>query len=476
MSGTALCAGRSILAALPALLLISGCNPDAPIAPTASGPAQAAALPAKAVSFAEARARWESLHALGSTGDDTVRVSFATPIRLNALRPLLKQSGVRVLALSHAFASGNDLQVGIFSSDQSAVDDVLREYEGTNRSFLHEGLRLTGLAQADELRPRERASYQRMMAAYRQRLVQWDNGGPFVHELRLAGSPGALATLGHDLNGADSVFPDGRDVMSPRGSLQPTRSAVAFVQAAGVGSPAVGGFLKSCEFYGTCPPPPPPPKPLYSISDPYNDNTFSDNNTVRNNMWAPSEGKIWVGQDQYSKYVYHHLLWGSGTSLLGYLGGNTGHFSFEIESHQTTRLGRTIFGKDFYEVPYAKVAESSLPNPYIDTQASDPSDIENHAMGSNSPERLAGFTFYYAWIRFRTNVGGTFGQFQVAVQLGEKFGGACFNTAWCTLSSLETVRVLPWLCNFMGPNHLYFNNLWKRWRYDLAGFKNEQCA
>ena len=92
------------------------------------------------------------------------------------------------------------------------------------------------------------------------------------------------------------------------------------------------------------------------------------------------------------------------------------------------------------------------------------------------PESLAAFTFYYAWIRFKTNVGGTFGQFQVAAQIGERFGGACFNSTWCTLTSLETVRVLPWMCGFMGPNDLYFNNLWKRWRYDLAGFKNEQCA
>jgi hypothetical protein len=312
-----------------------------------------------------------------------------------------------------------------------------------------------------------------MMAAYRARLVQWDKGGPFVHELRLAGSPSVLATLGHGLTGADSVFPDGRSATNHRLSLQPTRSAVEYVRAAVGEAPQDPGFRTSC----VCPPPPPPPPPpSFSISDPYNDNTTTDNNAVRNNMWAPTEGKIWVGKDQVSKYVYHHLLWGSGLNLLGYLGPNTGHFSFEIESHQTTRLGRTIFGRDFYEVPQAKIAETSLPNPYLDTQALDPFDIENHAVGSNGPEKLAGLTFYYAWIRFKTNVGGTFGQFQVAVQLGERFGGACFNTAWCTLSSLETVRVLPWLCGFIGPNNLHFGNLWKRWRYDLAGFKNEQCA
>ncbi len=448
------------------------CSPEAPVsAPGARAPS--------AASIVEAQDRWRNNRSV----TDTVRLTFRTAVRFRDLAAALEADRMPLVSLATAFASPYDVQVSFYASPPAAtLDSVVRDFESTSRAFLTESIRLTKLAQDMENESRRRVSYDHLLAAHAARLKEWDNGGPTVFEVSVAGSSAQLLSATSRLETVDSAFATSRDASFASRLISPSKAKLQLLRdAAGVPAlqpegpgPADHAALKSCEFYGNCPPPPPPPTSYVSspLADPWDDYTSYDD-YVFNSHWAPTEGKIYVGEDTYSKYVWQHVMW---QDPWGFRGIFVGYFSVEIESHQMDAPGRSIYGKRYYDGT-GPFFDTNLPGPYLDSQFLDSPNIQNHAIGSNYPELINGYTWYYTWFRFKRYEGLPGGTFQTAAQLGELVYHGCEALGtWCTLESLETVRTLPFMCNFVGPNALFTNNLWKRWRYNGIGYKNEQCA
>jgi hypothetical protein len=457
-------AGTSMLVLLVAIWA-GGCGPDSP-AP--AGPSQPDAQ------LSGTRSRLDALAVTAPTAPVEIQVEFTTRQPAKVLVERLQRQRLNVIGFHHAFIFGDEVQVGGFELPSAASPtEALREYLLSTGEFLRTSTRLTALAMKSEARASERQAYSTLLAAFKARLAEFEASGPRVYSVRIGGEAQRVAEFAR----RESQIKQVRLREGTSGFLAPAFSSdvvTVWNRRAAIDAGSISPQALPCQVNCTPPPPPPPPKAVIPIYDAYNDETFLDDTSVDNSYWAPSEGKSWVDQDASSRYTYNHWLW-KFPRLRGPK-ANPGRFSIELEVHQTTRKLRTIYGKDFYiDSRRAWRWDSNLPAPYLDTQATDPSDIENHAVGTNRPEDVQYNTFYYTWIRFSNANPSSTGDIQIATALGPKTSESCTLSPWCTLSSLRIVRVLPWFCGYRAPNSLFNFNVWRRWGYDGVGYKNEQC-
>ena len=424
--------------------------------------------------------------------------------RLGDVLAIASRFGVQIVGVNHAFRNGADVQVGGYDvPDDMPAATWAAGYDASNLEFLRSSLTMAERAAAGESDAVLRRGYERLGRTFRARLAEYEKSGPSIYSVRVRGRADVLAglwKLDRGVRTAATRLP-GHQYRRPR---YPNELRVArVVPTDGTVSP----MMMICDdpSYGCDPAPEPPPVPdpievsvpLFSvvasgafvpdpISDPFNDNSYYDDNSVSNIQWAPSHGKSWVDTDRFSRYSYQYISWRF-PGLTGIKNScafvpNECGFSIEHEVHQDAQRG--IYGKGFYQSQYASsIWESSMPAAYLDTQFGDglfagKQGVQNVAIGTNAPQHLDYNVVYYNWVRFsQYTPGAASGQVQVAVQLGDKFS-RCTSTAWCTLKSLATVRVVPWLCNYRAPNstNVITPDKWLSWYYDGYGYKQENCA
>lgn len=424
-------------------------------------------------------------------------------------------SNVQIVGFSHAFRYKSQVQVGVFDlpdalSGAAAVD----EYKRSTREFLREMVRSTDIALGDEKDAANRQSYRELLQAFKLRLAEFDRDKPGIYSLRVRARAGFLAGLRvNDKTVRTVSLSDGPQKKFRAPSLPTEIDPIA--SSPGVICPySVGGgpstsleggvTVSSFPLPDPCEPPPdggdpatPPPSyqgppstetgispnlPLYisdPLSDPYSDDAYYDDNSVDNTYWAPTEGKTLVDFDAYSKYTQQHWMWKFPHLTLYIAAGSNKKFSFEGEVHQDGRNGQPVFARGYWTPrgpsERGEVWESNFPAAYLDTDALDRADVPNHTVGTVAPERLQYNTFYYTWIRFGPYGGSPSGKVQIAAQLGDRSGFCGTPNGWCSLNSLSTVRVLPWICGYRAPNRTTMGGKWKRWYWDGKGYKNEQC-
>ncbi len=429
---------------------------------------------------------------------------------------LSRSGNMQIVGFSHVFRYKSQVQIGVFDLPEALTADVaLAEYKQSTGEFLREAIRSTTMALAEETDPENRQSYRELLQAFRLRLDAFEHDNSGIYSLRVRARAGFLAgllatdkTVGKISLAegplkrfrAPSLPADIDAVMSMTQTICPL--SVGGGKLASMGS---GVSVSSLPLPDPCQPPPddgqvaPPPSyqgpPTYDtgtpqhlatyvsvpLADPYNDDTYYDDNSVDNTLWAPTEGKSYVDRDRYSKYTIQHWLWKfPHLTLYTAVCSVCTKLSFEGEVHQDGRNGQQVYANGFFSSPdyrdRGEVWESNFPSAYRDTQFLDRADVPNHTIGTTAPERLQYNTFYYTWIRFsQYTAGASSGKIQIAVQLGDRDGYCLTPNGWCSLTSLETVRVLPWICGYRAPNSVTMGGLWKRWYHDGYGYKNEQC-
>jgi hypothetical protein len=444
------------------------------------------------------------------------QLEYTTTRSTQDVAQLARDGKIQIVGFSHAFRYKSQVQIGVFDLPTSlAGEDALTEYRKSTREFLRGVIRSTKLGLDEETDPLNQRSYTELLDAFRIRLAEFDRDKPGIYSLRVRGRAGFLAALpakdkairGIRLpNGLDKKFPI--PLLSSDIGKVPGAYLIACPQSAlGAKTARLDGgvTVSSMPLPDPCEPPPgsypvtPPPSgqgppttdtqvPQHLATfasvpgaDPYNDDTYYDDNSPDNTYWAPTEGKSWVDRDAYSKYTIQHWLWKfPHLTLYKAACGVCTKFSFEGEVHQDGRNGQSVYANGLYYSPSGRgrgeVWESNFPSAYLDTQFLDNASVPNHTIGTTAPEQLVYDKFYYTWIRFsQYTTGASTGKVQVAVQLGDRDGWCLTPNGWCTLTSLSTVRVLPWICGYRAPNSLTMAKTWKRWYYDGRGYKNEQC-
>ena len=448
------------------------------------------------------------------------QLEYATNKSMDDVAQLNRDGNVRIVGLSHAFRYKGQVQVGGFDlPEASSGAEVLAAYRKSTDEFLHGMITSTRSALADESDPVQRQSYIELLQAFKARLSEFDRDRPAIYSIRVRARAGFLVGVRtKDRTVRRVSLPDGSQrgfrIPTLPNDIEPRASTVMqicpLLMAVGGRQLAAGGrktSVSSNAVLNPCNPPPDPdpvPGPIYSpppsgqgtptsdtgippnlplyvtvpISDPYDDDTYFDDFSVNNTYWAPTEGKSYVDFDAYSKFAIEHWLW-KFPHLTLYLATNK-RFSFEGEVHQDGRNGQPIFANGYYapngSAERTHAWDSNFPAAYLDTRFLDRADVPNHTVGTIAPERLQYNTFYYTWIRFSPYiVGASSGKIQVAAQLGDRDGFCMTPNGWCSLTSLSTVRVLPWICGYRAPNRTTMAGRWKRWYYDGVGYKNETC-
>jgi len=431
-----------------------------------------------------------------------VQLELRQPMSLQQITALVQRHGLTTVGLNHGFRHGTQVQVGGYDIPANgAGTDWTVDYVKSTADFLRMSIDRAESAAAAEADPGERRSLQTLAETFRARMTGLEAGAPTIYSIRVRGRASVLAGLWRQERLVRSAA-----MQLPRFQYRRPRQPAALqpdLQGRGL---VVDCVIETdgCTPY-VPPEPPPEPEPLEVVvplydyvlyegflppreADPWNDDSYYDDNSVNNFRWAPSHGKSWVDRDNASKYSYQYISWrfpglegliqscGSSSTSCAY--------SIEHEVHQDENSPRQMYGKGFYVNSSGRnrgaIWESNFPAAYLDSQFGDglfagKPGVQNTAVGTNQPNLLKYGTTYYNWIRFNQVQGSGMGHIQVAVQLGDK-AKRCQSDAWCTLNSLATVRVIPWRCNYRAPNSSWSNNAWVSWYYDGRGYKNENCS
>ncbi len=503
---------RAALAIAPiALTLFNACS-DAPTIARLAAP-----VPARALTAADTVPDIDDglTVAAAANGSQIIeaQLELRRMYRLDDLVAMADRFGLQIVGVNHGFRDGTDVQLGGYDiPDGVPATTWAAEYSRSTGEFLRTSVELATRAAAEEADQALRRGYERLGRTFRARLAHHESGGASIYSVRVRGRADVIAGLWRLDRGVRTaaIRLPGHQYRRPRYPNDLRGHSTAQKDGTGTVSPTMVVCIDPTVDCGPYVPPEPAPEPapievtvpLYSMvltgafvpppeADPWNDDGYYDDNSVSNFQWAPSHGKSWLDRDAVSKYSYQYISWRfpglSGIqNSCGYVPGECG-FSIEHEVHQDGNWPRTIYGKGFYQNFSGRnrgaIWESSMPLAYLDSQFGDglfagKSGVQNTAIGTNAPQQLQYNTVYYNWIRFDQYAAssGT-GPVQVAVQLGDKLN-KCTSTAWCTLKSLATVRVIPFRCNYRAPNSLYVttSDKWLSWYYDGRGYKNEGCA
>lgn len=494
----------AIGAALVAMFVPTACEAPQPVSPQ----------PASSITADGLRGDALRLQALASADSNQLidaQLEYNITKSTTEVGRLAQDRDIRITGVSHAFGYKGQIQVGVFNLPSGLpAADALREYKNSTREFLRDAVRSTRLALEAESDPANRQAYKELLDAFSLRMKEFERDRPGIYGLRVQGRAATLARVTAADKAVRAVrLPDGtsRKFRSPSLADDVVRASMTVCPlSAPLAVQRTGSItVSSMPLPDPCAPPPyypprtPAPSgqgtPTYDTqpaqhlatfisvpgSDPYNDDTYYDDNSVDNTYWAPTEGKSYIDRDSYSKYTVQHWLW-KFPHLALYVApcGICTKLSFEGEVHQDGRNGQPIYANGIYTSPggygRGEIWESNFPSAYLDTQFLDNASVPNHTVGTTAPERLVYDKFYYTWIRFsQYTTGSSSGKVQIAVQLGDRDGWCLTPNGWCSLTSLSTVRVLPWMCGYRAPNSTTMANLWKRWYYDGRGYKNEQC-
>lgn len=174
--------------------------------------------------------------------------------------------------------------------------------------------------------------------------------------------------------------------------------------------------------------------------------------TATDTQFVPSWGKVYVAEDQYSRYIYQWMYWDNATRLQ-WLATN-GDSTFEPDA-----FFYNYDGAAYGNAPTGYWA-SDLPSPYVDTQIEDPSGEKAVTVGSGQAVFITSGRVYYTVTRM-TNGGGASSWLKLSAQRGRQVPSGCLTT-WCSYgcNANNNYFTIPFTDRFTAPGYQQYNWLW----------------
>lgn len=178
-------------------------------------------------------------------------------------------------------------------------------------------------------------------------------------------------------------------------------------------------------------------------------------------QFVPSWGKVDVGEDQYSRYIYQWMYWHTPTRLQWLI--TNGDSTFEPDA-----LFYDYDGTAYGNAPSGYWA-SDLPDPYVDTQVGDIFDENAVTVGSGRAVMLTSGKVYYTVTRM-TNGGGNSSWLKLSSQRGRQWPTGC-TTTWCSYgcSANNNYFTIPFTDHFTAPGCQQY---WWQWDATVRGTCN----
>lgn len=143
---------------------------------------------------------------------------------------------------------------------------------------------------------------------------------------------------------------------------------------------------------------------------------------ITDTEFVPSWGKVYVAQDQYSRYIYQWMYWHN-NQRLSWLNSN-GESTYEPDA-----FFYNYDGLAYGDSPSGYWA-SDMPSPYVDTQFSDSSQEKAVTIGSANAVLLHSGVVYYTVTRMISGAGSS-SWAKLSSQRGRRVPSNCYTT-WCS--------------------------------------------